>query len=117
MSEPHVLTYGTRQIAWTLLRRDRRTLEIAVTPEGAIEAVAPLDAPLAKVEALLLKRMPWIDRQRRELGGMADAPPAMRGLHWGQDPGFAEKAEMRFVNHKRTCQTYLSESRSRHNKH
>ena len=40
MSEPHVLTYGTRQIAWTLLRRDRRTLEIAVTPEGAIEAVA-----------------------------------------------------------------------------
>ena len=74
MSEPHVLTYGTRQIAWTLLRRDRRTLEIAVTPEGAIEAVAPLDAPLAKVEALLLKRMPWIDRQRRELGGMADPP-------------------------------------------
>ena len=82
MSEPHVLTYGTRQIAWTLLRRDRRTLEIAVTPEGAIEAVAPLDAPLAKVEALLLKRMPWIDRQRRELGGMADAPlPRQHLLH------------------------------------
>ena len=74
MSEHHVLTYGTREVSWTLLRRDRRTLEIAVAPDGGVEAVAPLDAPLAKIEQMLVKRMPWIDRQRRELGGMADAP-------------------------------------------
>lgn len=80
MSELHLLQYGTRQVSWTLLRRDRRTLEIAVTPRGAIEAVAPLEAPLAKIEELLLKRMPWIDHQQRELGGMADAPLSRQHL-------------------------------------
>jgi predicted metal-dependent hydrolase len=80
MSEPRSLVYGTRQIAWTLLRRDRRTLEIAVSPEGAVEAIAPLDAPLAKIEQVLLKRMPWVDRQLRELRGLADAPMARQHL-------------------------------------
>ena len=59
------LTYGAGQIAFRLVRRDRKTLAISVNPDAGVEVIAPMDAPLEKVFERVRKRAPWIQRQQR----------------------------------------------------
>ncbi len=59
-----ILAYGTRTIEYTLIRRDRKTLEISVLPNMSVEVVAPQQAPLEKIEAKILKRGLWIIEQQ-----------------------------------------------------
>jgi predicted metal-dependent hydrolase len=59
------LTYGDGQIAFRLVRRDRKTLAISVNPDARVEVIAPMDATLEKVYEKVRKRAPWIQRQQR----------------------------------------------------
>lgn len=56
---------GSRVIDYLLLRRQRRTLEIAVEPDASVVVVAPPDAGIEAIEARLRKRAGWIMRQQR----------------------------------------------------
>ena len=62
---PASVTYGDFQIAFRLVRRDRKTLAISGNPDAGIEVIAPMDAPLEKVFERVRKRAPWIQRQQR----------------------------------------------------
>ncbi len=62
-SERIAYSFGSKTITAQLERRDRRTLSISVTPECEVEVVAPLNAPIDRIEEKLRKRTPWILKQ------------------------------------------------------
>ena len=76
--ESHCLRYGEREIRYEIVRRRRKTLEIAVTPDGSVVVVAPLDAPLNAIEAKLKKRAAWITRQQRYFSQFLPRTPERR---------------------------------------
>ena len=57
--------YGAHVISFTVVRRDRRTLEIAVEPDATVVVAAPLDAMPEAIDAKVRKRAAWIRRQQR----------------------------------------------------
>lgn len=66
MSTGHrCLHVGSQVIDYRLLRRQRRTLEIAVEPDASVVVVAPPDTGIDAIEARLRKRAGWVMRQQR----------------------------------------------------
>lgn len=61
----HSVRYGEHSIDFSIVRRDRTTLEIAVEPDASVVVAAPQDAPLAAIEEKVRKRAAWIRRQQR----------------------------------------------------
>lgn len=59
-----VFRYGSKTIEYTLQFSERKTLGITVTPDMEVLVTAPLNASMEKVDALLLKRAPWILKQQ-----------------------------------------------------
>lgn len=59
------LNYGEARIDYQVVRRARKTLEIAVEPDTTVVIAAPEDASLEAIEAKLRKRAAWITRQQR----------------------------------------------------
>jgi len=59
------LNYGDARIDYQVVRRARKTLEIAVEPDTTVVIAAPEDASLDAIEAKLRKRAAWITRQQR----------------------------------------------------
>ena len=60
-----VYQYGSSQIPYSLVFRDRQTLAIEVRPDSSVHVKAPLGADLEAVEAKLRKRAAWIRRQQQ----------------------------------------------------
>lgn len=67
MTEPEHLSlvYGETRIDYQVVRRARKTLEIAVEPDATVVIAAPEDATLEAIEAKLRKRVGWVTRQQR----------------------------------------------------
>ena len=65
MPERHSILYGEHWIDFSIVRRDRTTLEIAVEPDASVVVAAPRDAQLAAIEEKVRKRAAWIQRQQR----------------------------------------------------
>lgn len=63
--EMHCLRYGEQEIQYEIVRRPRKTLEIAVEPDASVVIAAPEDATLDVIEAKLRKRAAWVKRQQR----------------------------------------------------
>ena len=70
--------YGSQTIDYTLLRRPRRTLEIAVEPDTSVIVVAPMDAHLAAIEQRLHKRAGWVLKQQRYFAQFLPRTPERR---------------------------------------
>jgi predicted metal-dependent hydrolase len=56
-------TYGKKSIHYRLLYASRKTLEIAVHPDGSVSVKAPINADIELIEVKLKKRARWILRQ------------------------------------------------------
>ena len=63
-SERHSIRYGRRTIAFTVERRARRTLEIAVEPDASVVVSAPLGASSQVIAEKVRKRAAWLRRQQ-----------------------------------------------------
>jgi predicted metal-dependent hydrolase len=63
--EARRMEFGGQVIDYTIVRRVRQTLEIAVEPDCSVCLVAPMDSTLEAIEAKLRKRAPWVLRQQR----------------------------------------------------
>lgn len=61
----HCMQYGEREIRYAIVRRPRRTLEIAVAPDTSVMITAPDDASHDAIEAKLRKRAAWVVKQQR----------------------------------------------------
>lgn len=59
------LEFGETRIAYRVVRRARKTLEIAVEPDMSVVVAAPRDASVEAIEAKVRKRAGWIMRQQR----------------------------------------------------
>lgn len=60
--------YGSSKIEFRVKRSARKTLGIAVLPDGAVEVTAPADATLDKIKEILIKRGSWLLEQQRLAG-------------------------------------------------
>lgn len=72
----HLAHYGQTPIRFTLLRRNRRTLGIEVTPAGVVRVVAPPDLPEADIVMRVARHGAWITRQLREVAKLPPPLPA-----------------------------------------
>ena len=59
------IQFGDQRIDFTIRRRDRKTLEIAVEPDMRVVVTAPRDVTLDAIRAKVRKRAGWVLRQRR----------------------------------------------------
>lgn len=57
------VAYGKTEFSYTAVYRERRTLEIAVHPDGRIVVTAPIGTSKEAIEAKVAKRARWILRQ------------------------------------------------------
>ncbi len=72
----HTLHYGTTSIDYSLTFTRRKTLNIAVHPDGAVSVRAPLNSTIDAVEARLKARSGWILKQLREFESYRPLLPA-----------------------------------------
>ena len=76
--ELHCLQYGKQEIRYEVVRRPRKTLEIAVEPDASVVIAAPEDATLDAIEARLRKRAAWVTRQQRYFSQFLPRTPERR---------------------------------------
>ncbi|WP_422368600.1 M48 family metallopeptidase [Pelagibius sp.] len=62
--EPGQVLYGEHVIAFSVVRRDRKTLEIAVEPDTSVVVAAPHDVSLEVIAERVRKRAAWVRRQQ-----------------------------------------------------
>ncbi len=79
-TERHYVDYGDHRIDFTVARRRRKTLEIAVEPDAMVVVAAPLDAPMDAIAAKVRKRAAWVRRQQRFFSQFMPRTPARRYL-------------------------------------
>ena len=63
--ERHFVDYGRHRIHFSVVRRRRRTLEIAVEPDASVVVAAPVDAPVEAIADKVRKRAAWVRRKQR----------------------------------------------------
>lgn len=73
-------SFGSETIAFSIERRDRKTLSISVLPDLTVEVFAPNDASLDSIVERVKKRAPWIQRQLRYFDQFQPRTPARRYL-------------------------------------
>jgi len=78
MAEESFVDYGETRIRFSILRRDRRTLEIAVEPDLSVTVVAPHEATLEAIAAKVRKRSAWLLRQQRYFSQFQPRRPPRR---------------------------------------
>lgn len=61
----YVFRYQKLEIAYTLERRNRKTLGITIQPSGAISVLAPYDTSQENIEKILQKKSAWIHKKLR----------------------------------------------------
>ncbi|MDZ4676286.1 MAG: SprT family zinc-dependent metalloprotease [Oligoflexia bacterium] len=75
--------YGSSKIEFRIKRSARKTLGIAVLPDGAVEVTAPQDATLDKIKEIIIKRGSWLLEQQR-LAGFNPVPQPSKALVSGE---------------------------------
>lgn len=63
--EQGAITYGQQTVAYTIKRSARKTLAIAVHPDGSVQVTAPRTASKAAIAERVRKRARWIGKQQR----------------------------------------------------
>ncbi len=79
-AEKRNVLYGGHVIGFSVVRRDRRTLEIAVEPDATVVVAAPADATAEAIDAKVRKRAAWIRRQQRYFMQFLPRTPERRYL-------------------------------------
>jgi len=72
-SEQSIVQFGGTSIAYLVERgRRRKTIAIAVDPVCGVSVRAPQDAPIARLDSIVVRKAKWIIERRRQY---ADLPP------------------------------------------
>lgn len=72
------VTFGEHLIEFTVVRRDRATLEIAVEPDATVVVAAPMGATVEEIAAKVRKRAAWVRRQQRYFSQFMPRTPERR---------------------------------------
>ena len=101
--ESRCLWYGEREIHYEIVRRRRKTMEIAVAPDASVVVVAPLDAPVHAIEAKLKKRAAWITRQQRYFSQFFPRTPERRYIAGETHLYLGRQYRLKVVPHVQEC--------------
>lgn len=79
--ESSEVLFGTTRIAYAVERsaRRRKTVAVAVEPDGRVRVRAPLHAPAAEIDAIVRKKARWIVERRRR---QEELPPSPGRREW-----------------------------------
>lgn len=94
--------YGEHIIDFTIVRRERATLEIAVEPDASVVVAAPVDAPLTAIEAKVHKRAAWIRRQQRYFGQFLPRTPERQYVSGETHRYLGRQYRLKIVPHSQT---------------
>ena len=78
--ERHHVVYGGQRIDFVVVRRRRKTLEIAVEPDASVVVAAPLDAPIEAIAEKVRRRAAWVREQQRFFSQFMPRTPERRYL-------------------------------------
>jgi len=74
----HQLNFGSKVICFSVTYRKRKTLAISVQPDTSVCVVAPEGQPLIAIKGKVLKRAPWILKQKRYFSQFLPKQPARK---------------------------------------
>lgn len=77
-AEQYSVKYGDVTICYAVVRRDRKTLEIAVEPDSTVNVAAPMTASLERIAQKIKKRAGWIIQQQRYFDQFTPRTPDRR---------------------------------------
>ena len=100
----------------TLRRSDRRTLAISVLPDGSVDLVAPRTATLEAILGKVIKRLRWIETQRRGFARMNAVRPALRYVNGASHRYLGRQYRLRISpmrNHRLPSAVGISKSSAR----
>ena len=97
------LRYGGQDIEYQVVRRPRKTLEIAVEPNASVVVVAPLDASIEAIEAKLRKRAAWVRRQQRYFVQFDPRTPERRFIAGETHLYLGRQYRLKVVPHAQEC--------------
>ena len=80
MNEQGVFEYGDRKIAYAVEFCRRKTLEISVMPDSAVQVRAPQGATLEAIAQKVRKKAPWIVEKQNWFAKFPKAPPPRQYL-------------------------------------
>lgn len=83
--ETSVIVWGKTQVPYTIRRsvRRRKTVTVSVDSGGSVTLAAPTDFPISKLDAMVRRKAPWIDKQIRRMESQ-DPPVAPREFVSGE---------------------------------
>jgi len=76
--EAGMIRYGEHEIAFSVIRRVRKTLGITVKPDSAVVVAAPMEASPEDIAARVRKRAAWVLRQQGAFGQYLPRTPGKR---------------------------------------
>ncbi|MBF8710012.1 MULTISPECIES: SprT family zinc-dependent metalloprotease [Pseudomonas] len=97
--ERHCLMVGSQSIDYIIVKRPRKTLEIAVEPDASVVVVAPLDANLDAIEIRLRKRATWILRQQRYFAQFLPRTPERQFIAGETHLYLGRQYRLKFIPH------------------
>ncbi|WP_267895667.1 M48 family metallopeptidase [Paracoccus sediminilitoris] len=103
MRELHCLQYGEQEIRYEIVRRPRKTLEIAVEPDASVVIAALEDATLDAIEAKLRKRAAWVTRQQRYFAQFLPRTPERRFVACETHLYLRRQYRLKVVPHVQEC--------------
>ncbi|WP_181158277.1 M48 family metallopeptidase [Microbacterium sp. MYb64] len=74
------VAYGTQLVSAEVRWAARKTLDITITPDGAVVVTAPIDADLLQIRSQIRARARWILEQQRYFAQFRPRTPARRWL-------------------------------------
>lgn len=80
MNELNVVKYGDREIVYAVEFCRRKTLEISVMPDSAVQVRAPQGAKLEAIAQKVQKKAPWIVEKQDWFAKFPKAPPPRQYL-------------------------------------
>ena len=80
MNELNVVKYGDREIVYAVEFCRRKTLEISVMPDSAVQVRAPQGATLEAIAQKVQKKAPWIVEKQDWFAKFPKAPPPRQYL-------------------------------------
>ena len=104
MKEEHQqIQYGGQTIKFSVVRRMRSTLEIAVEPDTTVIVVAPLDATSEAIAEKVRKRAAWVRRQQCYFSRYLPRTPERQFVSGETHRYLGRQYRLKVVPHTQAC--------------
>ena len=104
MKEEHQqIQYGGHTIEFSVVRRERATLEIAVEPDTAVIVAAPLDATLKVIAEKVRKRAAWVRRQQCYFSQYLPRTPERQFVSGETHRYLGRQYRLKVIPHSQAC--------------